>query len=147
MFKHQQSLFKKSLKTTLICFCFLSSLPAFSEQKTESKKHVLDQELNKCFQDFPGTTSKKNCIYKVFPKWEKRLQKYYLLLGGSDNKALYASQQAWINYRKKQEAYILKRYDYDGTLYRLLEADSRLELLRQRTLALEADYHFILMHR
>jgi len=105
-------------------------------------KHSLDIRLEECLAKHPGTTSERHCIEQMMPLWDKALNLYYQRLGGDKNKALRRAQRAWLKFRKEEQRYIHVRFSLDGTMYRLMEANAYLELLRKRALELKFHYEF-----
>jgi uncharacterized protein YecT (DUF1311 family) len=108
--------------------------------------HPLDQQLNTCMIQNPGTTSERHCMEELLPLWEARLLSYYQQLGGDQNVRLKATQAAWRAYAAEQTAYFKEKYALQGTMYALFFADARLQLLRHRVLQLEDDYAFLKEH-
>lgn len=109
--------------------------------------HPLDQRLDNCIKENPGTTSERHCMETLLPLWEARLLRYYALLGGDQNIRLKATQKTWLAYATDQTHYFEQKYDLQGTMYALFLAEARLQLIRHRVLQLEDDYDFLKAHR
>lgn len=113
----------------------------------EAPAHPLDQQLDTCMTENPGTTSERHCMEALLPLWEARLLIYYQELGGDQNIPLKVAQSAWRTYAIAQTQYFENKYDIQGTMYALFLAHARLQLLRHRVLQLEDDYEFLKAHR
>lgn len=114
--------------------------------RLESPVNPLDQRLETCMKQNPGTTSERHCMEALLPMWEARILHYYTLLGGDQNHRLKAAQHAWQGYAAAQTHYFETQYDLQGTLYALFFADARLQLIRHRALQLEDAYDFSKEH-
>ena len=135
------------MRTLILLSCMLVLCLPSAQAATPEPPDPLDTALNKCFTEHPGTTSEKRCIYKMMPLWEARLKTAYQALGGDKNAKLKTSQRQWLAYQQAHRTYLTQgKYAMDGTLYRLLEAHELLEILRDRTLALEGDLAFLRLH-
>lgn len=124
-------------KKVLILSLSITSFSAFAGNIGQN----IDSTLDKCKQDAISTIDSQNCYEVAIASWDKELGTQYSLLmkGLPDNVcvALRDSQRQWIKYRdsynKGIEAFYQKE---EGTIWSLVAAESKMNIIRDKTLDL-----------
>ncbi len=136
------------MKLLTITGLFLILLPNFTfGQESETEKHPIDIKVEDCLaigsnQTTVGTI---NCIQTAMEEWDAELNKYYKLLMNTLNtdeqEKLRAAQRQWITFRDKEFEFIETMYEnMDGTMWKIVAADSRNSFVKQRALELISYY-------
>ena len=107
----------------------LSLLLCLSASADELKQNI-DSTLQKCKMDAVSTIDSQNCYIKATTAWDTELGNQYKLL-------IRDSQRQWIKYRdsynKGIEAFYQKE---EGTIWSLIAAESKMNIIRDKTLDL-----------
>jgi uncharacterized protein YecT (DUF1311 family) len=116
-------------------------------QDMQKKQHPIDLKIEECLSidSNQSTFGMINCIRTAMEEWDAELNKYYNLLMETLNidekEKLRAAQQQWLVYRDKEFEFIKKFYrNMEGTMWKIVEADSRNNIVRQRALELTSYY-------
>jgi uncharacterized protein YecT (DUF1311 family) len=116
-------------------------------QDMQKKQHLIDLKIEECLSidSNQSTFGMINCIRTAMEEWDAELNKYYILLMETLNidekEKLRAAQQQWLVYRDKEFEFIKKFYrNMEGTMWKIVEADSRNNIVRQRALELTSYY-------
>ncbi|MBS1595647.1 MAG: DUF1311 domain-containing protein [Bacteroidetes bacterium] len=116
----------------------------------QQKEDSIDIRLQKCIDADGSTMGMINCTDGAYDEWDKELNKYYkLLMGvlGPEAKArLKAAQVNWLTYRDSEFAFINSAYNMDGTMWGVIKASGRMELVKKRALELKEHYGTMTMH-
>ena len=137
--------------TTIIIILLLSTW-TFG-QNNSSDKHPIDLKLEKCLSaDSNFTTAGMiSCEETARKEWDEELNKnYQLLMSILDSTAkgkLRTSQRQWIEFRDKELDFANQMfYEMEVTMWRVVAAGRRTEIIKQRALELR-DYHKILTEK
>jgi len=122
------------------------SLSVLGQEKNE-EKNPIDVKLDKCLENDSNYTSLGmiRCSEIAREDWDKELNKYYKLLMNvleEDAKAkLKKSQIKWIEFRDLEYEFSSEMYsDMQGTMWKIVAAGRRCEIVKARALALK-DYY------
>jgi len=142
---------KKMKFITIISLIFILFTNFTFGQESETEKHPIDIKVEDCLaigsnQTTIGTI---NCIQTAMEEWDAELNKYYKLLMNTLNtdeqEKLRAAQRQWLVYRDKEFEFIGTRYGkMEGTIFNIIEADSRNNIVRQRALELKSYYDILI---
>jgi len=107
----------------------------------EPPKHPLDVALEVCTEKDPSTAGMVRCTEIAYKKWDQELNKNYQTLisklKGADKLLLKSAQLSWITYRDNEFKLIESIYDkIQGTMYIPMRIDERMQIVKQRALAL-----------
>jgi uncharacterized protein YecT (DUF1311 family) len=102
---------------------------------------AIDAQTATCLDQAMGTAAMLACLAQGSQAWERELERTLRALATrlppEDQRALEASQQRWQAYRDAQLQLLGAAFGrMDGSLYRVLHASDRLEIVRARTLGL-----------
>ncbi|NNG26738.1 MAG: DUF1311 domain-containing protein, partial [Ignavibacteriaceae bacterium] len=113
-------------------------------QETETVKHPIDIKVEDCLAigSNQTTVGMIACILTAMEEWDAELNKYYKLLmntlNSDEQEKLRVAQRQWMVYRDKEFEFIGMRYGkMEGTMFNIIEADSRSNIVRQRALELK----------
>ena len=114
---------------------------------TNSKKHLIDIELEKCINNDYSTAGMTNCVDTSANEWTKEIEKYYSLLEKvmtkEQFKALQNSQKIWEKYKQAQFNVNKSVFDnVQGTMYINILASEQMNIIKQRARELENLYYF-----
>ena len=116
-------------------------------QDMQTDKHPIDLKIEECLSidSNQSTFGMINCIRTAMKEWDAELNKYYNLLMETlttdEQEKLRAAQRQWLVYRDKEFEFIEKFYrNMEGTMWKIVEADSRNNIVRQRALELTSYY-------
>jgi len=120
-------------------------------QESETEKHPIDIKVEECLA-IPSnqtTIGMIDCIQTAMEEWDAELNKYYkLLMNNLDNNEqdkLRDAQRQWLVFRDKEFEFIGTRYGkMEGTMFNIIEADSRNNIVRQRALELKSYYDILI---
>ena len=120
-------------------------------QESEIDKHMIDIKVEECLAIASNQTTVGmiNCIQTAMEEWDAELNKYYKLLMNTLNtdeqEKLRAAQRQWLVFRDKEFEFIGTRYgSMEGTIFNIIEADSRNNFVRQRALELKSYYDILI---
>lgn len=124
-------------KFAAVSFALLFSLSASADEL----KQNIDASLQTCKNNAVSTVDSQNCYAQATAQWDAELGKQYTLLmkdqPDSVRLALRDSQRQWIKYRdsynKGIEAFYQKE---EGTIWSLIAAESKMNIIRDKTLDL-----------
>ncbi len=118
---------------------FVGPFSAFSQEK-----HPIDKFLEDCLDKNLTNAGMANCTYEARVLWDKEMNKYYDLLMKIFNKdeqmKLREAQRAWLKFRDAEFANIKEIYEGQGTMFIVIQAADRLEIVKQRAEALRVYY-------
>ena len=108
-------------------------------------KHEIDIFVDKAMDKDPSTAGMVKAAEEGEKMWDVELNKYYKLLSAAiDNEskaALKKAQLAWISFRDAEFSMTGLFYSKkDGTMYRVIAACTRLEIVKKRALTLKSLY-------
>lgn len=125
-----------------ICIFFILSLNLAIGQSETSVQ--IDSELTKCLEQETNytTSGMTNCIIEATKKLDKRLNDSYQsllkILTVEQKKMLVESQKSWIVYRDKEIEFSNQLYyDMEGTMWIPINAETKMNLTKQRILEIE----------
>ena len=124
----------RSLIITGLIFILLTNL-TFG-QDMQAGKHQIDIKIEECLSidSNQSTFGMINCIRTAMEEWET--------LNTNEQEKLRAAQRQWLVYRDKEFEFIEKFYrNMEGTMWKIVEADSRNNIVRQRALELTSYYN------
>lgn len=140
-------------KNLLVLFAFLL-LPVLSFG--QEKEHPIDTWYNKCIEDDGSTMGMIACADSSAVLWDIELNKNYNLLmdmlGETAKEDLRDAQREWMKFRDKEWKAISSYYEYvyeimeGGTMYPMLAAGARAEVVRKRALELKSMYDELNIH-
>jgi uncharacterized protein YecT (DUF1311 family) len=126
----------------LLSLSFMLVLHACGQEK---KKESIDQQLKACLDEEKNQTTGGmiECTKRAQEQWDQELNKNYSLLIGKlsadEKEKLKVAQRNWIAYRDKEIEFARTMYiNMQGTMWRVVLADSQMELTKQRALELQA---------
>ncbi|MCU6664504.1 lysozyme inhibitor LprI family protein [Silvania hatchlandensis] len=125
--------FKAVVISSSLLFCLSAS--------AEELKQNIDSSLQKCKMDAVSTIDSQNCYIKATTAWDTELGNQYKLLMKDQPEnvriTLRDSQRQWIRYRdlynKGIEGFYKKE---EGTIWSLIAAESKMNIIRDKTLDL-----------
>ncbi|HOT74216.1 MAG TPA: DUF1311 domain-containing protein [Candidatus Wallbacteria bacterium] len=133
---------------TAVALIVLTCMSAV-EVNAETAKHEIDKLVDAMMDKDPSTAGMIAAAEEGEKKWDAELNKYYRLLSENFDKetraALKKAQLAWIAFRDAEFALIAAAYSKkEGTMYRVIAAGARLEVVKKRALELKLLYeeHF-----
>lgn len=107
-------------------------------------QHPIDLLLKRCLDRNGTTLGDIDCHAAAERRWDAELNRAYrLLLGALDPPhaaALRTAQQQWLKFRDAERSAIDAVYDREGTLWKVVDARRRMELVRERALRLGSLY-------
>jgi uncharacterized protein YecT (DUF1311 family) len=114
----------------------------------ETPKHAIDKALEACLDKNQSTAGMVECEDKAYLKWDKELNRLYAELmkkiSPDAKAALKDAQVQWLKFRDSEFKLLDGIYDkLEGTMYRPMRVDSRLEIVKRR--ALELNSHLELL--
>lgn len=129
----------KNLIHCALLFSFLL-LPTIAFAQ-ETPKHSIDEALDVCMEKDPSTAGMLRCTDVAYKKWDQELNKNYRTLMSqlkpAGKRLLRSAQLSWIAYRDNEFKLIDSIYDdIQGTMYIPMRLDSKMQILKQRALAL-----------
>jgi len=130
---------------SFVLFVSIMLICSTSYAQTDIKPYKIDSVLSKCIGKNNSDPGMSDCLQKAESNWDKELNKYYkLLLTKLDSvgqKNLRESQREWIVYKDKEVNFFSEVFSKkDGTMWNLLIADKRMQIIRQRAIEL-SDYY------
>ena len=137
---------KHRLKKGIIAALFVCS-SIYSYGQDVRTEHVIDKQLNACLDSAENQTTLGmiECTIRAEDLWDVELNKYYKLLMGVLNKEqkilLKDAQVKWLAYRDSElnlssDIY----YGMEGTMWRIVYADRRMEIVKKRAEELRIYY-------
>lgn len=138
---------KPRLKATAIATLLACSAIYGYAQDEVKTEHFIDNQLRLCLDSNENQTTigMIQCTNRAEDLWDIELNKYYKLLIGllkNDQKALLKEAQVkWLAYRDSEiklagDIY----YNLEGTMWRVVYADRRMEIVKQRVEELKYYY-------
>ncbi|OQX20208.1 MAG: hypothetical protein BWK80_35985 [Desulfobacteraceae bacterium IS3] len=105
--------------------------------------HLIDKIVNQCLEKDNSTLGMTTCLNDGYKLWDAELNKVYnqlrVNLKPAEQKTLKAAQAEWIKYRDAEFAFKISLYDsLQGTMYKVMNAEDRLEIVKKRTSELES---------
>jgi len=124
-------------KAVVISLSLLLSLSASADEL----KQNIDSTLQKCKMNAVSTIDSQNCYIKATSAWDTELGNQYKLLMKDQPEnvrtTLRDSQRQWIKYRDSYNKGIEKFYQKEeGTIWSLIAAESKMNIIRDKTLDL-----------
>jgi len=103
-------------------------------------QHPIDVANDACQQDDSSTLGISGCLAEATARWDRQLNlNYQRLLGRLDAEKqapVKAAQRAWLAWRDAQFAAISATYQREGTMWGLVSAGHRLDLVREQAIRL-----------
>ena len=101
--------------------------------------------MGKCTAKNASDAGMITCLQKAETDWDKELNKYYKLLliklDTSQQKKCRDSQRQWLIYKDKEVNFFTDIFSKkDGSMWNLLIADKRMQIIRQRVVELIGYY-------
>jgi len=114
-----------------------------SQLADKSLKHPVDIALGECMEKDWSTAGMTNCTYKAHDAWDKELNKNYTALmqrlSPQEKEILKAAQKKWLEFRDSEYKVIDAVYaKLQGTMYITMRVGERLDIVKQRALALKS---------
>jgi len=139
----------KQIKIIGILFILLFNFTAAQDDDIE--KHPIDIKVEDCVANPSNQTTigMINCVQTAMEEWDAELNKYYKLLMNTldtdEQDKLRDAQRQWLVFRDKEFEFIGTRYGkMEGTMFNIIEADSRNNIVRQRALELKSYYDILI---
>ena len=139
----------KLLTITGLFFILLTQL--IFAQESEIDKHPIDIKVEECLAigSNQTTVGMIACIQTAMEEWDAELNKYYKLLmktlNNDEQEKLRAAQRQWLVFRDKEFEFLGTRYgNMEGTIFNIIEADSRNNIVKQRALELKSYYDILI---
>ncbi|HAI68314.1 MAG TPA: hypothetical protein DCM38_02630 [Gammaproteobacteria bacterium] len=133
--------FKKST-----VFCFLIAGLSLASSFVYAEEHPIDIKTQTCLDNNYQTNEKmKGCSLQAYEDWDAELNKVYKALKKSEldakvKKQIKQAQRKWLKYRNTEFKAIDAIYDAEkrggGTMWGLLAADAKVEIVKNRVLVL-----------
>ena len=129
---------KNSIRYGLLLLSLL--LPTIVSAQ-ETPKHPIDAALDVCTEKDPSTAGMVRCTDIAYKKWDQELNKSYRTLMSrlkpADKLLLKSAQLSWISFRDNEFRLIESIYDkIQGTMYIPMRIDEKMQIVKQRALAL-----------
>ena len=133
------------LKATVLSFLFvfvISAGPAFAKG-ADKKLDPIEQREEDCIDKDGSTAGMCDCAEKAYAEWDSELNRYYKLLMSKlsvrQRPAFAAAQVQWLKFRDAEFKHIDSLYrSLEGTMYRPMQVESRIHILRDRVVQLRA---------
>jgi uncharacterized protein YecT (DUF1311 family) len=124
----------------LLPFMFTVSVSA---QTADPTRHPIDSALALCEEANPSTQGMLQCLRDAEQAWDRELNVWYRELqsrvGAKGRPALARAQKAWMAFRDAEFARLTSLYSLtDGTMYLVMHAADRVDLVRRRALDLQS---------
>jgi uncharacterized protein YecT (DUF1311 family) len=126
-----------------VCLAFITVAHSGSLQKAGNgpAKHPIDAWLEQCTAKDDSTAGQLTCLGEAFGKWDTELNRVYKALTAKLPEAgrvsLRTAQLAWLKFRDEELKLLDAFYNpLDGSMYRLMKAADRVDLIRKRALEL-----------
>ena len=120
---------------------------AFVHAQEEHNKHSIDLQLELCLDTDSNWTTygMVKCERNAEEAWDMELNKFYKLLMNALNEEerekLRHSQRQWLKYRDAEFEFLgLMYYNMQGTMYKVMNAGKRTDIVKQRALELQSYY-------
>ncbi len=120
-------------------------------QDSQTDKHPIDIKVEDCLAigSNQTTVGMIACIQIAMEEWDAELNKYYKLLMNNldinEQDKLRDAQRQWLAFRDKEFEFIGTRYGkMEGTMFNIIEADSRNNIVKQRALELKSYYDILI---
>lgn len=117
-------------------------------QTNISSTHPIDSLLESCLESnpFSSTAGMLKCINSATAQWDEELNKNYKLLMAvlrpEEKEKLKTSQLKWIEFRDKEFEFSDAAYNtLEGTMWLVVKANKRLQIVKHRAIELR-DYYF-----
>jgi uncharacterized protein YecT (DUF1311 family) len=137
---------------TLLAVALILALAVTAHAKDKSKPdddvHPIDAALGKCIDKDPSTAGMMGCLATAETAWDSALNQTYgaltAKLKGPALESLKVTQRAWVVHRdaeiRLQESLVDQ---LDGTMWRAIMADQRVELIKSRVEQLKSYEQFL----
>ncbi len=103
-------------------------------------RHPIDVASEACQNEDGSTLGISRCLAEATARWDRQLNvNYRRLLGGLDPEKqapVKAAQRAWLAWRDAQFAAISATYEREGTVWGLVSAGHRLDVVREQAVRL-----------
>ena len=135
-----------NMKTKFILFLFFAAIIVNTTfVQAQTKEYRIDSTLGKCTAKNASDAGMITCLQKAETDWDKELNKYYKLLliklDTSQQKKCRDSQRQWLIYKDKEVNFFTDIFSKkDGSMWNLLIADKRMQIIRQRVVELIGYY-------
>jgi len=109
----------------------------------QTAKHPIDAWLEDCTARDESTAGQIACLAAAYEKWDAELNRVYRelmsALPEASRPALKSAQFAWLKQRDEEFKLLAAVYDLlDGSMYRLMKAADRVDIVRKRALELSS---------
>jgi uncharacterized protein YecT (DUF1311 family) len=136
----RQRIIAFGLSICLACITAAHSGPPQKEGNGPAK-HPIDAWLEQCTAKDESTAGQLTCLGEAFGKWDTELNRVYKALAAklpeAGKTAMRTAQLAWLKFRDEELKLLDAFYDpLDGSMYRLMKAADRVDLIRKRVLEL-----------
>ncbi|GBC85674.1 hypothetical protein HRbin11_02124 [bacterium HR11] len=103
----------------------------------------IDRQLEECIARDPTTDGMVQCTVEATQAWEQELQRTYealmRVLDPPGRQDLQRAQTAWVAFRNAESVWLDRLYAIpSGTMYLVMAADDRMELVKGRVLRLQS---------
>ena len=130
-------------KISILSFFIILCINLFA-QDDKSTKHPIDLKMEQCLNNDSSFTTHGmiDCTLAAFDEWDKELNKYYRLLSnvleeGAKVK-LKKAQLNWLVYHDSEFEFSNEMYyDMEGTMWRVVGAGRRTDIVKARVLELK----------
>lgn len=131
------------LRRYRLLFLLLPLLAPSAVYAQETPVHPIDKFFEACTEKDPSTAGMMSCTDSAYKMWDKELNKNYLALmrklKPEGKLTLKAAQLQWLKYRDAEFKFIDSIYStLQGTMYLPMHYGQRMEIVKQRSLALAA---------
>ncbi len=140
----------------LLLLAVFIAVPLFAHAQDKESEHPIDVWTSQCMEKDGSTMGMIQCSDSAAVLWDIELNRVYKLLmdnlGEDAKSALREAQREWIKFRDKEFELISSYYTYiyeimgGGTMYPMLAAGARAEVVRKRALALISLYDELNIH-
>ena len=105
-------------------------------------EHVTDRNYRECLDKDTSIANMYNCAFEAYAKWDKEMDREFKKLlksvrNDKDRAAVKSAQASWVAYRDNEFKAYDNIFNHPGYNWALLRANSRIELVRTRTLQLQ----------
>lgn len=130
------------LAAGIICIPAAGRSPE-NQETVRPAKHPIDAWLEDCTARDESTTGQTACLAAAYEKWDAELNRVYqeltAVLPELSRPALKSAQVAWLRQRDEEFKLLDALYDpLDGSMYRVMKAADRVDIVRKRALALSS---------
>lgn len=134
--------FSRVLRSLLLLSLFCAASAA-AQDGAPAAQYPADSVLTLCEEANPSTQGMLECLRTAEQSWDREMNVWYRELqsrvGATGKASLAKAQKAWMAFRDAEFARLTSLYSMtDGTMYLVMHAADRVDLVRRRALDLRS---------